>query len=89
MLNIADTLYRWCRDARPFALATVVQVSGSAPLPPGTSLAVDADGTVVGSISGGCVEGAVYDLCRQALDEDGARSEPASATPTTTHSPTA
>ncbi|RSM64532.1 xanthine dehydrogenase [Actinoplanes sp. ATCC 53533] len=72
MLNIADTLYRWCRDARPFALATVVQVSGSAPLPPGTSLAVDADGAVVGSISGGCVEGAVYDLCRQVLDESGA-----------------
>ncbi|MFJ8470108.1 XdhC family protein [Streptomyces swartbergensis] len=68
MLNIADTLYRWCREARPFALATVIQVSGSAPLPPGTSLAVGADGEAVGSISGGCVEGAVYELCRQVLD---------------------
>ena len=37
MLNIADTLYRWCREARPFALATVIQVSGSAPLPPGNA----------------------------------------------------
>ncbi|MEV6759702.1 XdhC/CoxI family protein [Streptomyces sp. NPDC051105] len=72
MLNIADTLYDWCRAARPFALATVVQVSGSAPLPPGTALAVDADGTVVGSISGGCVEGAVYELCRQVLEDGGA-----------------
>ncbi|WP_330269737.1 XdhC family protein [Streptomyces griseorubiginosus] len=71
MLNIVDTLHAWCREARPFALATVVQVSGSAPLPPGTSLAVDADGTVVGSISGGCVEGAVYDLCRQMLQDGG------------------
>lgn len=68
MLNIADTLYRWCREARPFALATVIQVSGSAPVPPGTSLAVGADGTAVGSISAGCVEGAVYELCQEALE---------------------
>ncbi|MCX4405709.1 MULTISPECIES: XdhC family protein [Streptomyces] len=70
MLNIADTLYAWCQEARPFALATVVQVSGSAPLPPGTALAVDAEGTVVGSVSGGCVESAVYDLCQQVLHDD-------------------
>ncbi|WP_338781511.1 XdhC/CoxI family protein [Streptomyces sp. DG1A-41] len=68
MLNIADTLHRWCREARPFALATVVQISGSAPLPPGTALAVDTDGEAVGSISGGCVEGAVYELCQQVLE---------------------
>ncbi|MGC0397416.1 xanthine dehydrogenase accessory factor [Streptomyces sp. SAI-126] len=72
MLNIADTLHRWCREARPFALATVVDVTGSAPLPVGTSVAVDADGNAVGSISGGCVEGAVYDLCRQVLSDRGA-----------------
>ncbi|WP_405895811.1 XdhC family protein [Streptomyces sp. NBC_00104] len=71
MLNIADTLHRWCREARPFALATVVDVTGSAPLPIGTSVAVDADGNAVGSISGGCVEGAVYDLCRQVLHDEG------------------
>ncbi|MCD7439483.1 XdhC family protein [Streptomyces lincolnensis] len=68
MLNIADTLYRWCREARPFALATVIRVSGSAPLPPGTALAVGTDGEAVGSISGGCVEGAVYELCQQVLE---------------------
>ncbi|MER5180991.1 XdhC/CoxI family protein [Streptomyces sp. NPDC002896] len=67
MLNIADTLHTWCREARPFALATVIQVSGSAPLPVGTALAADADGNVVGSVSGGCVEGAVYELCQQVL----------------------
>ncbi|MFF3336467.1 XdhC family protein [Streptomyces sp. NPDC002888] len=70
MLNIADTLSAWCREDRPFALATVIQVSGSAPLPPGTALAVDTDGTVVGSISGGCVEGVIYDLCQQVLHDD-------------------
>ncbi|MGW0705843.1 XdhC family protein [Streptomyces sp. NPDC002643] len=74
MLNIADTLHRWCREDRPFALATVVGVSGSAPLPPGTALAVDMEGRAVGSVSGGCVEGAVYELCRQVL-EDGSPPE--------------
>ncbi|WP_432198147.1 XdhC family protein [Streptomyces sp. bgisy027] len=73
MLNIADTLHRWCREARPFALATVTDVRGSAPLPVGTSVAVDADGNAVGSISGGCVEGAVYELCRQVLRDGGAQ----------------
>ncbi|MFD9429581.1 XdhC family protein [Streptomyces sp. NPDC060002] len=72
MLNIADTLHRWCREARPFALATVVGVRGSAPLPVGTSVAVDEDGDAVGSISGGCVEGQVYELCRQVLRDRGA-----------------
>ncbi|GAA3853807.1 XdhC family protein [Streptomyces lacrimifluminis] len=71
MLNIADTLHRWCREARPFALATVVDVTGSAPLPVGSSVAVDEDGNAVGSISGGCVEGAVYELCRQVLHDQG------------------
>ncbi|MCX5252628.1 XdhC family protein [Streptomyces canus] len=72
MLNIADTLHRWCREARPFALATVVAVRGSAPLPVGTSVAVGDEGDAAGSISGGCVEGAVHELCRQVLHDRGA-----------------
>ncbi|MFD5339494.1 XdhC family protein [Streptomyces hawaiiensis] len=72
MLNIAETLYAWCREGRRFALATVVDVSGSAPLPPGTALAVSADGDVIGSVSGGCVEAAVYELCRETLESGGA-----------------
>ncbi|WP_405607179.1 XdhC family protein [Streptomyces sp. NBC_00076] len=72
MLNIADSLHRWCRDARPFAVATVVDVRGSAPLPVGTSVAVDENGNAVGSISGGCVEGGVYELCQQVLGDRGA-----------------
>ncbi|WP_078940590.1 XdhC family protein [Streptomyces cellulosae] len=67
MLDIADELNRWLEDGRDFAVATVVAVSGSAPRGPGAALAVDADGTAIGSVSGGCVEGAVYDLCAQAL----------------------
>jgi xanthine dehydrogenase accessory factor len=50
-------------------VATVVAVGGSAPRQPGAALAVDADGTAIGSVSGGCVEGAVYELCRQALED--------------------
>ncbi|MDX3452856.1 XdhC family protein [Streptomyces sp. ME02-8801-2C] len=67
MLDIARELSRWLDEGRDFAVATVVGVSGSAPRGPGAALAVDADGTAIGSVSGGCVEGAVYDLCTQAL----------------------
>ncbi|WP_129305641.1 XdhC/CoxI family protein [Streptomyces sp. L2] len=67
MLDLADELRDWLADGREFAVATVVAVGGSAPRGPGAALAVDSDGTVIGSVSGGCVEGAVYDMCREAL----------------------
>ncbi|MFF7788482.1 XdhC family protein [Streptomyces sp. NPDC007991] len=67
MLDIAEELNRWAEQGRDFAVATVVAVGGSAPRQPGAALAVDAGGTAIGSVSGGCVEGAVYELCRQAL----------------------
>ncbi|MFE6092561.1 XdhC family protein [Streptomyces massasporeus] len=67
MLDLAGPLHEWIEEGRDFAVATVVAVGGSAPRPPGAALAVAADGTAVGSVSGGCVEGAVYDLCLQAL----------------------
>src|SRR3954452_21041193 len=69
MLDIAEELPRWCGRGLPFAVATVVAVGGSAPRQPGAALAVDADGTAIGSVSGVCVEGAVYELCRQALQD--------------------
>lgn len=69
MLDIAEELDRWSGQGRDFAVATVVAVGGSAPRQPGAALAVDRDGTAIGSVSGGCVEGAVYELCRQALDD--------------------
>lgn len=67
MLDIAGELSDWFEEGRDFAVATVVAVSGSAPRGPGAALAVDSHGTAIGSVSGGCVEGAVYDLCVQAL----------------------
>ncbi|QNJ39497.1 XdhC family protein [Streptomyces buecherae] len=68
MLDIADELTRWRARGRDFAAATVVAVSGSAPREVGAALAVDADGAAIGSVSGGCVEGAVYELCQRALE---------------------
>ena len=67
MLDLAAELHRWCQEERDFAVATVVAVSGSAPRQPGAALAVDAGGEAVGSVSGGCVEGAVYELCQETM----------------------
>ncbi|MEU6280225.1 XdhC/CoxI family protein [Streptomyces sp. NPDC047028] len=67
MLDIAQDLDRWARQGREFAVATVVATNGSSPRQPGAALAVDNDGKAIGSVSGGCVEGAVYELCQQAL----------------------
>lgn len=69
MLDIAEELARWIEEERDFAVATVTAISGSAPRMAGASLAVASDGTVIGSVSGGCVESAVYDLCQQALQD--------------------
>ncbi|MET8471445.1 XdhC/CoxI family protein [Streptomyces sp. NPDC006422] len=69
MLDIAEELHRWVEQGRDFAVATVVAVGGSAPRQPGAALAVDSEGTAIGSVSGGCVEGAVYELCRQAIED--------------------
>ncbi|EFL36495.1 xanthine dehydrogenase accessory factor [Streptomyces viridochromogenes DSM 40736] len=71
MLDLAGQLRAWVEEGREFAVATVVAVGGSAPRPPGAAMAVDSEGTVIGSVSGGCVEGAVYDLCLQALQDGG------------------
>lgn len=56
LLSIAE---EWVRAGRGVALATVVETWGSAPRPVGSHLVIDGDGRFEGSVSGGCVEGAV------------------------------
>ena len=56
VLKIAET---WRTEGRDIALATVVKTWGSAPRPSGAHLVIDAEGNFEGSVSGGCVEGAV------------------------------
>ena len=67
MRDIAEQLRGWRAAGRAFTVASVVAVSGSAPRDPGAALAVDGAGEVVGSVSGGCVEGTVHELCQRAL----------------------
>ena len=67
MRDVLDAVLRECTSGRPCALATVVRTWRSAPRPAGASLVVTADGEVIGSVSGGCVEGAVYELAQEVL----------------------
>ncbi|WP_194918418.1 XdhC family protein [Catenulispora rubra] len=67
MRDITEDLHAWHTTGKAYAVASVVAVKGSAPRELGAALAVDAEGTVVGSVSGGCVEGAVYELCVESL----------------------
>ena len=57
--TVLDQAAQWLKDGRQVALATVIETWGSAPQPVGSQLAIDADGNFIGSVSGGCVEGAV------------------------------
>jgi xanthine dehydrogenase accessory factor len=68
--DVIDQLEKWWRDGRPAALATVVGTFRSAPRQPGASMLVGPAGEAVGSVSGGCVEGAVYALGEQVLGTD-------------------
>jgi xanthine/CO dehydrogenase XdhC/CoxF family maturation factor len=63
--DILSEAEAWKRAGRGVALATVVDTWGSAPRPVGSHLIIDADGNFLGSVSGGCVEGAVI---TEALD---------------------
>jgi len=60
--DILDQIIKWWDADETFGLATVVRTFSSAPREPGAALAVSSGGEVVGSVSGGCVEGAVYEL---------------------------
>jgi xanthine dehydrogenase accessory factor len=63
-----NDLDRWRRQGRRVAIARVVDIEGSGPRLPGAAMAVADDGEVVGSVSGGCVEGAVVAEALQILE---------------------
>ncbi|KQW48659.1 XshC-Cox1 family protein [Nocardioides sp. Root1257] len=68
MRDVLPELLAWWRSGATVGVGTVVATFQSAPRPPGASMLVGPDGTAVGSVSGGCVEGAVYDLAESVVE---------------------
>ncbi len=68
MREVLPDLLRWWEQGKPVGMGTVVATFRSAPRPPGASMLVGPEGTAVGSVSGGCVEGAVYELAQEAAE---------------------
>jgi len=67
------TAERWQDEGRDVAVATVIETWGSAPRPVGSHLVIDGDGNFQGSVSGGCVEGAVVGEALDIIDQGEAR----------------
>lgn len=74
MRDVLDSLVRWWEAGVPVGLATVTATWSSAPRQPGAAMVVGPGGEVVGSVSGGCVEGAVYELCQEVIETGAART---------------
>ena len=68
MRDVLDSILKWHEAGETFGLATVVSTFRSAPRQPGAAMAVSHDGEAVGSVSGGCVEGAVYEVAQQVME---------------------
>ncbi|UYP18706.1 XdhC family protein [Rhodococcus sp. Z13] len=75
MRDVLGELTRWFDDGEVFALATVVATWKSSPREPGAAMAVSGSGEVVGSVSGGCIEGALYDIAQDVLADGRGRTE--------------
>src|SRR5512133_2175975 len=67
MREVLPELLEWWRAGEEVGVGTVVATFRSAPRPPGASMLVGPDDTAVGSVSGGCVEGAVYELGKEVV----------------------
>ena len=67
MKNLLDDLERWRQAGRRVVVARVVDTAGSSPRDPGAAMAVNDAGEVAGSVSGGCVEGAVVEAALEVL----------------------
>jgi xanthine/CO dehydrogenase XdhC/CoxF family maturation factor len=71
--DVLDIAAQWLAEGRKVALGTVVKTWGSAPRQAGSQIAVRDDGAFVGSVSGGCVEGAVIESAQDVLRGGGVR----------------
>lgn len=69
-LTVAE---QWLSEGRQVAIATVVQTWGSSPRPVGSQLVIDGEGAFEGSVSGGCIEGAVVREALEVMTDGGAR----------------
>lgn len=67
--GVLETAARWRGAGRKVAVATVIATWGSSPRPVGSQLAVDQDGTMTGSVSGGCIEGAVVHEAKKVMED--------------------
>lgn len=67
--DVLEQTAAWREEGKGVALATVVTTWGSSPRPVGSQLAVDDSGKFVGSVSGGCIEGAVVDQALAAIKD--------------------
>ena len=66
--GVLEQAIEWRQAGKRVALATVVRTWGSAPRQPGSHMAIEDGGHFVGSVSGGCVEGAVVSSAREVMD---------------------
>lgn len=66
--DVLDTAASWRNDGEAVAIATVTETWGSSPRPAGSRMAVTKSGRMAGSVSGGCIEGAVAEAAMQTLD---------------------
>src|SRR5688572_6406134 len=67
MRDVLPEIQRWRGEGKQVAVATLIKAVGSSPRPLGSKLAISSDGEMTGSVSGGCVEGAVFEEAREVL----------------------
>lgn len=73
MVDLIEQIDEWLARGERVAVATVVRTMGSSPRQVGAKMAVSDAGGMAGSVSGGCIEGAVFEACQEALASGEAR----------------